>query len=161
MYYLVHLLLMPEQYQTPSLKDRVRSKVPVHLIGEAKGLKSAGAVLIHPVTELEIECTLESLPDHLDLDVSDLTDEHPITADKVGLPKGARLITDSHGVVAQIVIQKEEVVATPTVEAGAVAGQAAPEVLTAKKEEGAPAAGGDKAKAAAPAAKPAGDAKKK
>jgi len=139
-----------------SLKDRVRSKVHVHLVGEAVGLKVAGAVLVHPVTELEIECTLENLPEHLDISITDLTDEHALTADKVELPEGAKLITDSHAVIAQIVIQKEEVVATPTAEAGAVAGQAAPEVLTAKKDEGA-AAG----KAAAPAAKAGGDAKKK
>ncbi len=147
-----------------SLKDRVKSKVPIHLIGEAIGLKTVGAVLIHPVTELEIECTLESLPDSLDLNISELTDEHAITADKVKLPAGAKLITDSHGIVAQIVIQKEEVVAAPTAEAGTVAAAGAPEVTTAKKDEAAPAAG---AKGAAPAkgaaAAPAkgGDAKKK
>lgn len=144
-----------------SLKDRVKSKVHVHLVGEAVGLKTAGAVLIHPVTELEIETTLESLPDHLDVDVSELTDEHPISADKVKLPAGAKLISDSHGIVAQIIIQKEEAVATPTAEAGAVAGQAAPEVVGAKKEEGAAPAAGDKGKAGAAAPAKGGDAKKK
>ncbi len=152
-----------------SLKDRVKSKVPVHLIGEALGLKTVGAVLIHPVTELEIECTLEMLPDGLDLDISELTDEHAITADKVKLPAGAKLITDSHGIVAQIIIQKEEVVAAPTAEAGTVAAAGAPEVTTAKKDDaaagGKPAAGakGAAAPAKGAAAAPAkgGDAKKK
>lgn len=127
-----------------SLKDRVRSRVPIHLIGEAAGLKSAGAVLIHPVSEIEIECTLESLPEHIDVPVTDLTDEHPITTGQVKLPAGAKLLTDSHGIVAQIIIQKEEA-ATPTAEAGAVSTAAQPEVITAKKEEG---AAGDKAKSA-------------
>lgn len=147
-----------------SLKDRVKSKVPVHLIGEAIGLKTVGAVLIHPVAELEIECTLESLPDALDVNISELTEEHAITADKVKLPAGAKLITDSHGIVAQIIIQKEEVVAAPTAEAGTVAGAAAPEVAGAKKDDaaakGAAAAPAKGAAAAAPAAK-GGDAKKK
>lgn len=138
-----------------SMKDRIRSRVPLHLVGEAVGLKTAGAVLIHPVVELEIECTLESLPEFLEVNISDLTSEHAMTVEQVKLPAGTKLLTDSHGIVAQIVIQKEEVVETPTAEAGAVAGQAAPEVLTAKKEEGAGAA-----KAGAPAAK-GGDAKKK
>lgn len=150
-----------------SLKDRVKSKVPVHLIGEAVGLKTVGAVLIHPVTQLEIECTLELLPDSLDLDISGLTEEHPITADKVKLPAGAKLITDSHGIVAQIIIQKEEVVAAPTAEAGTVAGAAAPEVAGAKKDDAAAPAAGAKGAAAAPAKGAAapvakgGDAKKK
>src|SRR5688572_1126775 len=34
-----------------SLTDRVTVKVPVHLIGEAKGLKTAGAILMHPTSE--------------------------------------------------------------------------------------------------------------
>src|SRR5262245_6864628 len=38
------------------LNEKVRTKVHVNLIGEAKGLKEAGAILMHPVGELEIEC---------------------------------------------------------------------------------------------------------
>jgi large subunit ribosomal protein L25 len=34
-------------------RDRVTVKVPIHLIGEAKGLKNAGAILMHPVSEVE------------------------------------------------------------------------------------------------------------
>ncbi|MEZ6234645.1 MAG: 50S ribosomal protein L25 [Phycisphaerales bacterium] len=119
-----------------SLKDRVHSRVPIHLVGEAIGLKVAGAVLIHPVNEVEIECPLESLPDYVEVDVTALDEEHPITAAKVPLPEGAKLLSDKHGIVAQIVVQKE--VEEPTAEAGAVATQAAPEVITAKKEEEAP-----------------------
>lgn len=139
-----------------SLKDRVKTKVPIHLVGEAIGLKAAGAVLIHPVAEIEIECTLETLPEYVEVNIAELTEEHPITADKVPLPKQAKLLSDEHGIVAQIIIQKEEVVA-PTAEAGAVAAQAQPEVITAKKPEEAAAAAG--AKGAAPAK--GGDAKKK
>ena len=119
-----------------SLKDRVHSRVPIHLVGEAIGLKVAGAVLIHPVNEVEIECPLESLPDYVEVDVTALDEEHPITASKVPLPEGAKLLSDKHGIVAQIVVQKE--VEEPTAEAGAVATQSAPEVITAKKEEEAP-----------------------
>jgi large subunit ribosomal protein L25 len=123
------------------LNQRVHTKVHINLIGDAVGLKTAGAILMHPVTELEIECRVTELPDHVDVDISNLDVGHQITAADVKLPSETmRLLTDPHAVVAQVLIQKEQV-ASP--EAAAVSAEAAqPEVITAKKpEEG---AGGDK-----------------
>lgn len=160
------------------LNEKVRTRVHVNLVGEAKGLKEAGAILMHPTGELEIECRVTDMPDHLEVDIANLEVGHAITAGDVKLPgTDMRLITDTHAIVAQIVIQKliEE---KPAEGAEVAAGAAEPEVLTAKKpaegEEGAAAAKpGAKAapgKAAAPAAgakaapaagAKAGDAKKK
>lgn len=146
-----------------SLTDRIHTKVPVHLIGEAKGLKQAGAILMHPTAELDIECVVSELPDFVEVNINDLDVGHAITAADVKLPSATmKLLTDKHAMVAQIVIQQEIVVGEATaVEAGA----AEPEVLTAKKpaegEEGAaaagakPAAGAKDAKAPAAGAKPA------
>ncbi len=142
------------------LNERVKTKVHVTLTGEAIGMKQAGAILMHPVTELVIECRVVDLPDHVEVDISALDMGQTITADKVKLPTAdMKLITDSHAVVAQIVLGVE----LKTEEAAAVTAEgAAPEVITAKKpEEGAagaakPAAGGAAAKpAAGGAAKPA------
>jgi large subunit ribosomal protein L25 len=140
------------------LNERVVTRVPIHLLGEAKGLKQAGAILMHPTNEVEIECRVVDLPDFIEVRVDDIDVGHSITAGDVKLPKAdMKLVTDSHAMVAQIVIQKEIVVA----EAAAVDAAAGPEVLTAKKEEGA--AAGKDAKAApakdAKAAAPAKDAK--
>lgn len=155
------------------LNERVHTKVHVTLVGEPIGMKQAGAILMHPVTELEIECRVVDLPDHVEVDISALDMGQTITADKVKLPTDdMKLVTDVHAVVAQIVMGVE----LKADEATAVAadGAAAPEVLTAKKEEGAAAAGAKPgaapakgaapaagAKGAAPAAKPAGGAAKK
>lgn len=124
------------------LNQRVHAKVHVNLIGEALGLKTAGAILMHPVTELEIECRVTELPDHVDVDISALDVGQMITAGDVKLPSETmRLLTDPHAVVAHIVVQKEQVVSP---EAAAVSAEAAaPEVITAKKTE--EAAGGAKA----------------
>ncbi len=139
-----------------ALTDRIRTKVPVHLIGEAVGLKQAGAILMHPVSEVEVECVVTELPDFLEVDIAALDVGHAITAADVKLPApGMKMITDKHAMVAQIVIQQEIVVD----EAAAVeAAPGEPEVITAKKPaEGEEAAAGAKpgaapAKGAAPAA---------
>lgn len=145
------------------LNERVKTKVHVTLVGEAIGMKQAGAILMHPVTELEIECRVVDLPDHVEVNIATLELGQTITADKVKLPKDdMKLITDHHAVVAQIVLGVE-LKADET--AAATTEGAAPEVITAKKEEGAAGAaagaakpGAAPAKGAAPAAKPAGGA---
>ena len=114
-----------------SLTDRVETRVPLHLIGEAVGLKTAGAILMHPTTELEIECAVADIPEYVELDISGLEAGHSMTAADVPLASGMTLVTDPHAVVAQLVVQVEEKVA----EAAAPEVPAAPEVITEKKRE--------------------------
>ncbi|GIK20047.1 MAG: 50S ribosomal protein L25 [Leptolyngbya sp. PLA2] len=114
-----------------SLTDRVETRVPLHLIGEAVGLKTAGAILMHPTSELEIECAVSDIPEYLELDITALEAGHSMSASDVPLPSGMTLVTDPHAVVAQIVVQVEEKVA----EAAPAEAPAAPEVITEKKRE--------------------------
>lgn len=134
------------------LNERVHTKVHINLIGDAKGLKQAGAILVHPNLEIEIECRVVDLPDHIDVDVSDVDLGQMITAGQVKLPRDdMKLVTDTHAVVAQVMLGGTT--KTAEEETTAAAGAAEPEVITAKKtEDGA---------AAKPDAKGGGDAKKK
>lgn len=147
------------------LDERVKTRVHIELTGEAKGLKSAGAILIHPTSEIMIECKVRDIPETIAVNIADLEMGQSVTADKVKLPMAdMKLLTDSHAVVAQIVEQKEMVVAEATTVAGE-ATAAGPEVIGEKERaEKAAAAAADgkapakEAKAAAPAkdaAKPA------
>ncbi len=145
-----------------ALTDRVKTRVPLHLVGEATGLKQAGAILLHPTNELEIECVVTEIPEFIEVQINELDVGHSITVGDVKVGPSYKVLTDKNHIVAQVIIQAEIVVAEATT---AVAGAAEPEVTTAKKAEGdaaAPAAG---AKGAAPAkdakaAAPAKDAKK-
>ncbi len=115
------------------MNERVTTRVSVHLVGEAPGLKKAGAVMIHPTTELEIECSVVELPDFIEVSVRALEADGTIYAKDVELPsKNMKLLTDGQAVVAHIVVQVEQ----PTAEATEAGAAAAPEVLTAKKPEG-------------------------
>lgn len=139
------------------LNERIHTRVHVNLVGDAIGLKAAGNLLMHPVTEIEIECRVADIPDHIDVDISGLDLGNVITSGDVKLPKDdMKLVSDKHGVVAQIVMGVELKAAEATTVAAE--GGATPEVLTAKKDDAkaaAPAKGAAPAKAAAPAAKPA------
>jgi large subunit ribosomal protein L25 len=134
-----------------SLTDRVTVRVPVHLIGEAKGLKTAGAILMHPTNEIEVECLVTEIPDFVEVNIAELDVDHAITAGEVKLPTASmKLKTDKHAKVAQIVIQQEIVEVKPE-EAAVEAGPTEPEVITAKKKE----EEGAEGEAAKPGAKPA------
>lgn len=87
------------------LDERVETHVPIHLIGEARGLKNAGAILMHPLEFIEIECLITNLPEFIEVDVSDLDLGRIIHARDVALPlPSMKLLTDPDAIVAQIVM---------------------------------------------------------
>lgn len=116
------------------LNERVETRVSVRLVGDAKGLKEAGAILMHPVDEVEIECLVANLPDVIEVDVTHLEVGDSIRVEDVGLPlETMKMLSDPDGVVATIVLQAEE---KSDEEAEVEAGEGAePELVTEKKEE--------------------------
>lgn len=116
------------------LDERVTSRVSVHLTGDAVGLNTSGAVLMHPTSEIEIECELRNLPDYVEVDVTDLDVGGVITAGEVKLPGDTiTLLTDEHAVIAQINVQQEE--ATDEASEVSAEGAGEPEVLSERKSE--------------------------
>jgi len=51
------------------LSQKLTASVPIHLIGEAEGVK-AGGVLQHQTREVEVKCLPTAIPQGLDLDIS-------------------------------------------------------------------------------------------
>ncbi|HZW11445.1 MAG TPA: 50S ribosomal protein L25 [Phycisphaerales bacterium] len=116
------------------LDERVEVKVPVHFVGEAVGLKTAGAILMHPTNEVEIECSVASIPESIEVDISGLGAGQILHASDLSLPMSSmKLVTEPEAIIAQIVIQTETQVAEAApVEAGAAS---QPEVITERKKE--------------------------
>ncbi len=117
-----------------NLNERVQTSVPVHLIGAADcvGLKTAGTTLMHPTSELELECVVTNLPEFIEVDIRDLKAHGTIHAKDVQLPAPTmKLLTDPDAVVAHIVMHGGDADSDEATEVGASTG---PEVITAKKE---------------------------
>ncbi|MEO0715353.1 MAG: 50S ribosomal protein L25 [Planctomycetota bacterium] len=114
--------------------ERVSTTVRVELIGDAVGLKTTGAILMHPATELAIECLVTNMPESIEVDVSALEAGDSISAGDVTLPLPTMVLeSDPSTVLAQIVVQAE---VSTDAEAETVSGDAAqPEVITEKKAE--------------------------
>ncbi len=117
------------------LNERMTVSVSLKFRGQAPGMKHAGAVMMHPHEEIELECTLSNLPDEIEVDMSGLDVHDTITAADVKLPlETMKLMSDPDMVVAQIIIQAQEEEDT-TSEGGEVSDAAEPEVISEKKDK--------------------------
>lgn len=115
------------------LNEEIEATVTLKFVGEAVGMKKAGAIMTHPTMNIVVRCTVATLPDHIDVNVAELDLGHSIHAHEITLPAGITLESDPDAAVASISLAKAEEV---TAEATAVAGEAAqPEVITERKKE--------------------------
>jgi large subunit ribosomal protein L25 len=119
-----------------AMDEKMRVMVPIHLVGEAAGVKQQGGILDQILREVEVECLPGDIPSHIDCDVSELVFG---TVSRVkDLPHGGKLkfITDENQAVAHITSVKEEVAPTPEAAAeAAAAAPAEPEVIKKGKQE--------------------------
>ncbi|MCS6844366.1 MAG: 50S ribosomal protein L25 [Caldilineales bacterium] len=70
---------------------KVRVEVPVVLVGTAP-VTAGGAVVLQNIDAVEVECLPENLPEHVEVDISRLTDVHArITLADLRLPPGVVL----------------------------------------------------------------------
>jgi large subunit ribosomal protein L25 len=112
---------------------RMHFKVPVHTVGEPKGVKIQGGLLEAITREVEIECLPDEIPESFTLDVRELGLGQAVRASDVPLADSAKLVTAPDTVIAHVVAVRA---AAETTEAAA---PAEPEVVKKgkKEEEGA------------------------
>jgi large subunit ribosomal protein L25 len=119
-----------------AMDEKIRVMVPIHLKGEAAGVKQQGGILDQVLREVEVECLPADIPSHIDGDVSELVFGTVLRVKD--LPHGGTLkfITDEDQTVAHITSVKEEVAPTPEAAAeAAAAAPAEPEVIKKGKQE--------------------------
>ncbi|WP_457627240.1 50S ribosomal protein L25 [Oceanithermus sp.] len=76
--------------------------VTLKFVGEAKGVK-LGGVLSTEMTDLEVRVLPRNIPDHIEVDVSDLEIGDSLHASDLKLPEGVELLTDPEAVVVAVV----------------------------------------------------------
>ena len=115
------------------LDEEVESHAHIHLVGEARGLKRANAILTHPTTSITIRCSVRNIPEEIRVNIADLDVGQQITAGDVVLPEGVKLLSDPSDLIASINTQIEEVVEGEAAAVGAE--EAQPEVIKKKKDD--------------------------
>jgi large subunit ribosomal protein L25 len=131
--------LLHADFYRVAMDKSITVTVPVVLRGEAPGVKQQGGLLDFVHREIEVECLPADIPEHIEVDVSELMLHQSIRLrDVLGSMKWTP-VSDADLMLVHVVPQKAE--AEPVVaEAEATAAPAEPEVIkkgkTEKEDEG-------------------------
>ncbi len=93
-------------FQRVDATTRITKKVPLHFVGEAESpaVKTDKGTVNHVLTQLEISCLAQQLPEFIEVDLSGLTMGHSIHVNDLKLADHIKIVT--HG-------KPNPVVATP------------------------------------------------
>jgi len=94
-----------------AMDKEIRVTVPFVLTGEAVGVKAEGGFVDFVTREIELECLPKAIPEHIEVDISDLHLHQSVKVEELSLPEGAKWVSDPETVIAMVHAQaKEEVV---------------------------------------------------
>ena len=112
--------------------EMITVNVPLVIVGVSVGVRSFGGILDQTMRELEVTVDPSSIPNHIDVDVSELGVGDSIHVRDLKLPAGVTVLDDPDASV--VVVAAPKVNATDAAaDAAAAAATAEPEVLRAKK----------------------------
>jgi large subunit ribosomal protein L25 len=132
---ITHQVLHADFYRVAM--DRVlQVTIPVVVHGEPVGVKQQGGVLEFIRREIEIECLPGDIPEHIDVDVSDLMLHQGIRVRDIATNPKWKSITEGDAMLVHVIMPKAEEAPAPA-EAAAVATAtpAEPEVIKKGKKE--------------------------
>jgi len=110
--------------------------IPIIVHGEPKGVKQQGGVLEHIRREIEIECLPADIPEHVDVDVSELMLHQGVRVRDITANAKWKALSDPDLMLVHVIMPKaEEVVAPADAAAVATATPVEPEVIKKGKKE--------------------------
>ena len=80
-------------FQRVDPNKKIHMKVPLHFINEdiAPGVKLAGGLISHVLTELDVSCLPKDLPEFISVDVGELAAGNTIHLSNLQLPEGVEI----------------------------------------------------------------------
>ena len=122
-----------------AMDKAVRVSVPIIVEGEAVGVKTEGGFVELITREVEVECLPEDIPEHIEVDISDLHLHQSIKIEEMEFPKGVENMSDPQTLVVLIEApaKEEEIVKEEEEEeeVEVMAEGEQPEVIKKEKEE--------------------------
>ena len=129
---ITHQVLHADFYRV-AMDRMIQVTIPVLLKGESKGVKLQGGLLEFVRREIEIECLPTDIPEHVDVDVSELMLHQGVRVRDVATNPKWQAITDLDTMLVHIILAKaEEAAATNDT---ATAGGTEPEVVKKGKKD--------------------------
>ena len=132
---ITHAVLHADFYKI-AMDRAIEVTIPVVVHGEPKGVKQQSGVLEFVRREIRISCLPADIPEHVDVDVSDLMLHQGIRVRDVATNPKWKPITEGEAMLVHVIMPKAE--EAPTAEAAAAAATATPaepEVIKKGKKE--------------------------
>lgn len=90
-----------------NMNEKLRVTVPVVLKGESIGVKEGGLLdLAHH--ELHVECLPDNIPDHIEINITDLAVAHSIHVSDITLPEGVKILDNPKTPVVSVLGRLKE-----------------------------------------------------
>ena len=89
-------------FQEVDLTQEVEAPIPLVLVGSAVGVREGG-VLDQPLREVIVSALPDALPDHLEVDVSELAVGDSVSVGQMAAPAGVTIVTDAETTIASVV----------------------------------------------------------
>jgi len=118
-----------------AMDKKLRVTVPVQLKGEPKGVKAQGGILDFVNRDIEVECLPADIPEHIDIDVSELLINQGIRVRDLPVNDKWKALTEPDAMIVHVVTPKAEVAEEPAAAAVPGAAPAEPEVIKKGKTE--------------------------
>ena len=77
-------------------------EVPFNFIGDAIGVKQEGGILDTVITQMQLNCLPENIPDSIDIDVSNMKVGDNLHVNEIVLPEGVSLTAESEELVVSV-----------------------------------------------------------
>jgi large subunit ribosomal protein L25 len=112
--------------------EKVSVEIPLVFVGTPEGVRLSGALLEQILHSIEVLVDPANIPNHIDVDVTNLAMGHSLHVRELTLPAGLEVLTDEDATVCAVVAPRAVVEETP---AEGVEAPAEPELIRKPKEE--------------------------
>jgi large subunit ribosomal protein L25 len=109
--------LLHVDFQRIDPAKKLRVSVPIATHGESRGVKQQGGLLELVTRSVEIECLPDEIPEHFDLDITELVIGQAIRAGELPLSGEMKLLSPAESVLVHVVTARGAVEAVAEAEA--------------------------------------------
>jgi large subunit ribosomal protein L25 len=132
---ITHQVLHADFYRI-AMDRTLQVTIPVTVKGEPKGVKQQGGILEFVRREIEIECLPADIPEHVEIDVSELMLHQGVRVRDVATDPTWKAVTDADTLLVHVIMPKAEEAPAAADAATAVAAvPAEPEVIKKGKKD--------------------------
>ena len=120
-----------------NLKEKVKTMIPLEIIGEPKAVLDKIGLLMNILSEVEVEALPAELPENIEVNVEHLTNiDDQVTVADLKVPEGVTVLTEAEQVISKIgeLVTKEAAAEAAAEEAAAEAAKEEAGVETAPAE---------------------------